>query len=126
MNVPGEAQVVLQGGRIINHYNADAMCSAETNACGHQICDDGSKQMASLGPPLPELLNDSVARSKANKYKGNFAQLTRWAEEQHVQALPAKAIHAALYLTKLKRNADSTAPVSATVYAIGRKYQVSG
>ena len=66
--------MVLQGGRIINHYNVDLMWSAEANVCGHQIGDECSKQMASLAPPLSELLNDSVARSTASKYKGALAQ----------------------------------------------------
>ena len=110
-------------------FYVDAMCSAETNECGYQICDECSEEMASLASPLSELLNHSVAKSTAKKYKGAFAQWTRWtrwAEEQGMEALPAKPIHVALYLTKLTQEADSAAPVSAAVYAIAWKHQVSG
>ena len=43
-----------------------------------------------------------------------------------MEASPAKTIHVALYLTKLTQEADSAAPVSAAVYAIALKHQVSG
>ena len=43
-----------------------------------------------------------------------------------MEALPAQPIHVALYLTKLTQEADSVAPVSATVYATAWKHQVSG
>ena len=43
-----------------------------------------------------------------------------------MEALPAKTIHVALYLTKLTQEADSAAPVSAAVYAIAVRHQVSG
>ena len=43
-----------------------------------------------------------------------------------MEALPSKTIHVGLYLTKLTQEADSAAPVSAAVYAIALKHQVSG
>ena len=69
-------------------FYVDVMYSAEIYVCGYQIGDECREEMASLASPLSELLNHSVAKSTAKRYKNAFTQWTRCAEEQGVEALP--------------------------------------
>ena len=70
---------------------------------------------------LPELLNDSRAKSTSEAYKRGFKRWYDWALSNKLTSkdtLPARAFHVALYLASLIQTAQTNSPIVNAFYSI--------
>jgi len=85
-----------------------------------------NEHMRQLADVLPGVLRRSRAESSARKYDGGFRRWSSWAEEQHIQNLPADPLHIALYLVELIQSATSPSPVTTAIYSISWAHKTEG